>query len=167
MIHQTTIPYFTLGKDTSICEGGQYILQPSVSIAGSFLWQDGSNGASLVVTKEGIYSLTASNQCGTYTDSILISAGFCNILMPTGFTPNGDGLNDIFRVKYPFAVKSFHLLIYNRWGEKVFETNNIREGWDGYWKGELSLQGIYVWVISFTDTNNKAQQLKGTVTLIR
>jgi gliding motility-associated-like protein len=167
MIHQTTIPYFTLGKDTSICEGGQYILQPSVSIAGSFLWQDGSNGASLVVTKEGIYSLTASNQCGTYTDSILISAGFCNILMPTGFTPNGDGLNDIFRVKYPFAVKSFHLLIYNRWGEKVFETNNIREGWDGYWKGELSLQGIYVWVISFTGTNNKAQQLKGTVTLIR
>jgi gliding motility-associated-like protein len=167
LVHQIAIPYFTLGKDTSICNGQQYILQPSVQITGSLLWQDGSNGSSLVVTKEGMYSLTASNQCGTYTDSIMITSGFCNILMPTGFTPNNDGLNDIFRVKYPFAVKTFHMLVYNRWGEKVFETNNMREGWDGYWKGELSLQGVYVWVISFTDTNNKPQQLKGTVTLIR
>ena len=167
LIHEIAIPYFTLGKDTSICEGENYVLQPSVGITGSFLWQDGSNGSSLVVTKEGMYSLIASNQCGTYTDSVVITSGICNILMPTGFTPNNDGLNDIFRVKYPFAVKSFHMLVYNRWGEKVFETNNISEGWDGYWKGALLLQGIYVWVISFTDTNNKAQQLKGTVTLIR
>jgi hypothetical protein len=49
----------------------------------------------------------------------------------------------------------------------VFETNNMREGWDGYRKGEPSLQGAYVWVISFTDPNNQLQQLKGTVTLIR
>jgi gliding motility-associated-like protein len=167
LIHQIAIPGFTLGKDTSICEGERYVLQPSVAVTGSLLWQDGSANSSFIVNKAGIYSLTASNECGTYTDSITISSGVCNILMPTGFTPNNDGLNDVFRVKYPFAVKAFHMLVYDPWGEKVFETNNMREGWDGYRKGEPSLQGVYVWVISFTDTNNQLQQLKGTVTLIR
>jgi len=167
LINQLTTPYFTLGKDTSICEGQQYVLQPSLTITGSLLWQDGSTTPSFSVTKEGIYSLTVSNQCGTYTDSVIITSGFCNILMPTGFTPNNDGLNDMFRVKYPFAVKSFHMLVYNSWGEKVFETNKMSEGWNGFWKGEPSPKGVYVWLISFTDTNNKLQQLKGTVTLIR
>jgi gliding motility-associated-like protein len=87
--------------------------------------------------------------------------------MPSAFTPNSDGLNDVFGVKYPFATKSFQMIIYDRWGEKVFETTNIHNGWDGSRKGEPSLQGIYVWVITFTDTNNKPQQLKGTVTLLR
>jgi gliding motility-associated-like protein len=167
MIHQTAIPYFTLGRDTSICNGEQYVLTPSLTVAASLLWQDGSGGSSFVVTKEGIYSLTASNQCGTYTDSIVISSRLCNILMPTGFTPNNDGLNDVFRVKYPFAVKTFHMLVYNRWGEKVFETNHINDGWDGSFKGEPAIQGTYVWVISFVDNDNKTQQLTGVVTLIR
>ena len=167
IINQMAIPYFTLGKDTSICEGEQYILKPSVTINGSFLWQDGSNRSSFSASKEGIYSLTASNECGTYTDSIVISSAFCNILMPTGFTPNNDGLNDVFRVKYPFAVRSFHMVVYNAWGEKVFETNKINEGWDGSFKGEPAIQGTYVWMISFTDNNNKGQQMKGVVNLLR
>jgi gliding motility-associated-like protein len=166
-INQMAIPYFSLGKDTSICDGEQYVLKPSVTIYGSFLWQDGSDKSSLTISKEGMYSLAVSNQCGTFTDSVVISSGFCNILMPTGFTPNNDGLNDVFRVKYPFAVKSFHMLVYNAWGEKVFETNKINEGWDGTFKGEPSMQGVYVWVISYVDNNNKGEQLKGVVTLLR
>lgn len=167
LINQIIIPYFTLGKDTSICDGEQFVLKPSVTITGSFLWQDGSGGSSFSVSKEGIYSLTASNQCGTYTDSVVILSRFCNILMPTGFTPNNDGLNDVFRVKYPFAVKSFHMLVYNRWGEKVFDTNHINEGWDGSFKGQPAIQGTYAWMIIFVDNNNKPQQLKGVVTLLR
>jgi gliding motility-associated-like protein len=144
IIRQAAIPYFTLGKDTSICNGEQYILKPSFTVTASLLCQDGSAGSSFVVSKEGIYSLIASNQCGSYIDSVIISSGLCNILMPTAFTPNNDGLNDIFRVKYPFAVKTFSMLVYNQWGEKVFETNNMREGRDGYWKGQSPLQGVYV-----------------------
>ena len=116
---------------------------------------------------DGIYFLTAANECESYTDSVTISTGFCDIIMPTGFTPNGDGVNDIFKVKYPFPVKQFNLVIYDRWGEKVFETNTISEGWDGTLKGLPSPQSTYVWAISFTDINNKQQQLKGLVTLLR
>ena len=161
------LPFFTLGRDSFLCSGQQYILQPAINTNASLLWQDGRLARSYNITKEGLYFLTASNECGSYTDSVLITYGFCNIIMPSAFTPNNDGLNDVFEVKYPFATKSFYMIVYDRWGEKVFETNNIQNGWDGYYKGEPSMQGVYVWVITFTDTNNKSQQLKGTVTLLR
>ena len=59
------------------------------------------------------------------------------------------------------------MAIFDRFGEKVFETNDITNGWDGTWKGAAALQNTYVWIISFTDVNNKQQQLKGIVTLLR
>jgi gliding motility-associated-like protein len=111
--------------------------------------------------------LTATNECGSNSDAITITKGLCNILMPDAFSPNNDGLNDVFRVKYPFAVTDFHFLVTNRWGQTVFETNDIHKGWNGTFKGEPPLEGIYVWVISYTDINNNSQQLKGTVTLLK
>jgi gliding motility-associated-like protein len=161
------LPHFSLGRDTLLCEGESYVLSPVITSNALLLWQDGSSGRSFTASKEGVYFLVATNECGSYTDSIMITTSFCNIIMPTAFTPNADGLNDIFKVKYPFAVKEFHLMVYNEWGNKIFETNNINEGWDGSYKGEPSIQGTYVWVISFADINNKPTQLKGIVTLLR
>ena len=166
-VSQKAIPYFTLGKDSAICEGEEYVLNPALNTNASYLWQDGSTAPSFVITREGIYSLIASNECGSHSDSITITKGLCNMLMPNAFTPNNDGLNDVFRVKYPFAVTHFHFLVTNRWGQTVFETNNIHNGWDGTFKGEPCPAGIYVWVISFTDIDNKDRQIKSTVTLLR
>jgi len=162
-----TLPYFSLGKDSFLCTGQPYILSPSISTNASLLWQDGSSTPSFTIQHEGTYFLTAANECGKYTDSVIITTGFCDILMPSGFTPNGDGNNDVFRVKYPFPVRQFRMIIYDRFGEKIFETNDISKGWDGNWKETPNAQGIYVWVISFADVNNKTQQLKGIVTLLR
>jgi gliding motility-associated-like protein len=166
-IKQTAKPYFTLGKDSAICNGETYVIQPSLNTPATFLWQDGSTAPSFAVNHEGIYFLTATNECGSHTDSITITKSLCNILMPSGFTPNGDGLNDVFRVKYPFAVTHFHFIVTDRWGEAVFETTDIHRGWDGTFKGEPAVAGIYVWVISFTDIDGHDQQLKGTIDLIR
>ena len=160
-------PYFTLGKDTLICTGQQYILKPLLNTEASFLWQNGSTNSSYTVLNSGTYFLTATNDCGSYTDSIVISTFYCEPMMPSAFTPNGDGRNEVFRVKYPFPVKQFDLSVYDRWGEKVFETNNIKGGWDGNWKGQPAMQGAYIWVIIYTDMDNKKQQLKGLVTLLR
>ena len=160
-------PYFSLGRDTLLCQGESYVLSPVISTNAALLWQDGSTGALFTASKEGLYFLVATNECGSYSDSIMITTSFCNIIMPTGFTPNGDGINDVFKVKYPFPVKEFRLLVFDRWGNKVFETNKIDQGWDGSFKGEPSVQSTYVWVISFIDINNKPKQLKGIVTLLR
>jgi gliding motility-associated-like protein len=161
------LPHFSLGRDTLLCESESYVLSPVITTNALLQWQDGSTGRSFTASKEGVYFLVATNECGSYADSMMITTSFCNIIMPTAFTPNADGLNDIFKVKYPFPVKEFHLMVYNRWGNKVFETNKINEGWDGNYKGEPSIQGSYVWVISFVDINNKPAQLKGIVTLLR
>lgn len=166
-IMQKVIPYFSLGNDSAICLDQEFILTPKLNTEASLLWQDGSSELSFIINHEGVYQLSASNECGSHSDAITITKGLCNILMPNAFSPNHDGLNDVYRVKFPFTVSNFHFLITNRWGQTVFETTDIHKGWDGTFNGARPLEGIYVWVISFTNTNNKSQQLKGTVNLIK
>lgn len=76
-------------------------------------------------------------------------------------------MNDVFRVKNPFPVQSFLLRIYDRFGEMVFESKDIREGWDGTYKGVPALQGAYVWTISLVNAEGKPESSKGQVILLR
>ncbi|MGH2564427.1 MAG: gliding motility-associated C-terminal domain-containing protein, partial [Ginsengibacter sp.] len=160
-------PQFTLGKDTVICQGEGILLQPHINVAVNYLWQDGSTASSYNVKDTGFYSLTVSNTCGSYSDDIKITPGLCSLMLPNAFTPNGDGVNDIFRVKYPFSVRSFIFTIYNRFGERVFETTDMSKGWNGIFQGVDQPVDSYVWVIQLTDINNIPQTGKGVVTLIR
>ena len=107
-----------------------------------------------------------ANGCITKDTVEIVPAG-CGILLPTAFSPNGDGLNDIFRVKYPFAVKAFSLTIYNRLGEKIFETSDMTKGWDGTFRGVKQPMDIYVWVVQLTSLNNIEQKVRGIVTLLK
>ena len=88
--------------------------------------------------------------------------------MPTAFTPNGDGKNDLFRVLNAVKAENLELLLFNRWGQLVFKTTNWKQGWDGKINGELQATGVYVWLLRYTDRNSKKRiEQKGTVTLIR
>ena len=90
------------------------------------------------------------------------------VYVPNAFTPgNSDLLNDKFK---PIAgcVHDYSFMIFNRWGEKIFETTDTSEGWNGYYKNKLSKQDVYVYKISFIDdTKNDFHQYIGTVTLIK
>ncbi len=89
------------------------------------------------------------------------------LVVPTAFTPNGDGLNDLIA---PIAIGYSQLKffrIFNRFGEMVFETKTFGEGWDGYLRGRTAEIGAYYWVMSTTDRNGKEQITKGDLTLIR
>ena len=166
-IHTSPLPRFTLGEDQYLCTGQSITLGPVINTNVNYLWQDRSTAPTYTVTKEGTYSLTATNNCGSFTDSVTITIGLCGLIMPTAFTPNSDGLNDIFRVKYAFPVQTFVLRVYNRFGEKVFESNDIHKGWNGTFKGENAQQGAYVWTISLLTAEGKAQSSKGVVVLLR
>lgn len=160
-------PVFTLGRDTFICEGQPILLRPTLNTAGEYRWQDGSNLTSYNVTDTGKYTLTVKNTCGSYSSSILISEGICQLYIPSAFSPNMDNLNDVFRVKYPFSVKNFRMVIYNNYGQRVFEAADMAKGWDGSFKGEQQSVGAYVWVISLTDIDGRNKTVKGTVMLLR
>ena len=160
-------PQFTLGSDTTICQGETIILQPHLNTSANYLWQDGSSQLTFAVKDTGVYTLQAGNICGSSSAQVEIKPGVCGLLLPNGFTPNGDGLNDIFRVKYILPVKAFDLSIFNRYGEKVFETIDISKGWDGTYQGNPQPEGSYVWVVRLTGSNNVTQTSKGVITLLK
>ncbi|MEO6549665.1 MAG: gliding motility-associated C-terminal domain-containing protein [Ferruginibacter sp.] len=160
-------PDIILGKDAFVCKGQEIILNPITATKDNYLWQDGSRNISLRVKDPGIYVLTASNECGFTTSTVLVDWGTCELYMPAAFTPNNDGINDLFRVKNIFPVSAFNFSLYNRFGKKIFESNSINNGWDGSYKGVAQNTGAYVWTISFIDSDNKRKFNKGTVLLVR
>ncbi|PWT96276.1 MAG: hypothetical protein C5B52_16180, partial [Bacteroidetes bacterium] len=90
-----------------------------------------------------------------------------DIFVPTAFTPNGDGLNDIFKA-IPVGIREFdYFSVYNRWGQMVFTTTNPQIGWDGKLNGKEGGTDTYVWRVRGVDYLGKVVQKKGTVTLIR
>ena len=161
-------PLFNLGTDFPICSGQTVVLKPIVQNgkSASYQWQDGSNGSTYVVSAPGIYSLRVSNDCGSKTDSVMAIKGACKLYVPTAFTPNGDGLNDVFKASYGENITRFKMEIYNRWGQKVFESSEIRKGWDGTYQQNL-LSGVFIWIIRYDTIDRGNQVLKGTVSLIK
>jgi gliding motility-associated-like protein len=88
------------------------------------------------------------------------------LYVPTGFTPNKDGKNDMLHV-LPVGIKLENFSIYNRWGNLIFSTNDYRKGWDGVYKGVLQPEGIYVWMAKGKDFKGQPILRKGTVYLMK
>jgi gliding motility-associated-like protein len=160
------LPRFPLGNDTTLCEDQTLILKPDAGNV-SFLWQDGSTGSTFSVKQPGTYKVTLSNQCETVSDEIMVQRGLCELYMPNAFTPNHDGINDVFRVKYPAFIKTFYMQIFNRWGQLVYRSDNPYKGWDGIFNGTQQSAGNYVWTVLLTDVNGNSKRYKGTVLLIQ
>jgi gliding motility-associated-like protein len=91
-----------------------------------------------------------------------------DIEMPTGFSPNGDGNNDIFLpLGSALFAKEYDFRIWNRWGQEVFRSTDPTIGWDGTFKGPPSITGVYAYVITYKNIYNEPKMLKGNVTLVR
>lgn len=89
------------------------------------------------------------------------------VYVPTAFTPNNDGLNDILKPYY-ISIKSLSFFtIYNRWGQKVFSTNDLNKGWDGFSKNYEQITGSYVWTLKAVDAIGKIYNLKGSFVLLK
>ncbi len=115
------------------------------------------------------YFVTGTNDNICYaTDSITVAADFSvgNILLPNSFTPNGDGINDCFGIRYYRNVQNLTFIIYNRFGERVFETKNAADCWDGYYKEQPADPGNYIYFLSATTLCGNVMK-KGSILLIR
>jgi gliding motility-associated-like protein len=87
-------------------------------------------------------------------------------VIPTIFSPNGDGVNDTFYLPHVCDVSPFAMHIYNKWGELVFECQDINQGWDGKYKGEKQSEGVY-WLWLMLTPGNTTIYKSATVTLVR
>lgn len=114
------------------------------------------------------YTVTVNylgNCIATETVNVFVGNG-PDIYIPNAFTPNGDGDNDVFMV-YGAGLRNVNLKVFNRWGEKVFDSNNQWLGWDGHYRGQMLEPGVYTYMIEVTYLNDKKKQKNGTITLIR
>lgn len=112
--------------------------------------------------------LMATNVLGCYDvicKKIKVDADW-TLYVPDAFTPNADGLNDLFFAKAT-NISKFSIMIFDRWGEKIFSSDDIMNGWDGKYRGKLVAEDIYVWKINFTDIYSKSHEKVGHVTVIR
>jgi len=100
----------------------------------------------------------------THCETIFISDEFA-IKVPTAFTPNGDGQNDSYGI-FGFGFENFTLKIFNRWGEKVFETDDIKSKWDGTYNGKIQELGVFVYYIDAVVAGGIPYSDKGNITLV-
>lgn len=131
----------------------------------SYEWNTGETTSYIHVTEDGRYSviLKTSEGC-TKEESIVMLNSFVSMQVPNVFTPDDDGLNDIFKPLIDVErIKRFHLSIYNRWGGLIFESVSSSKGWDG--KNEEN--GIYNWIINYETLSGKLIQQQGYVQLLK
>lgn len=119
----------------------------------------------------GSYSVLVQdrNDCRDSSETTIGYDNCCTPSIPNAFTPNNDGINDIFRILYRGNIVLKEFIIYNRYGQQVFATTNINTGWDGTFLGQAELVGVYYYYLRLICGNNmdKEVMFKGDVTLIR
>ena len=110
-----------------------------------------------------------ANGCSDTAYSVVESNDIVRLTVPNGFTPNGDGLNDIFIpvVSNSDQIKFYRFEVYNRWGQLVFESTKPGEGWDGKFNGKQAQFGVYNWIVRFEVPENEPVNANGHVTLIK
>jgi len=157
-------PYVNLGPDTLLCNGTEIQLSANPDTA---LWSTGVTAQSISVIQAGIYWASVSTLCGIARDTINVSYQPCNIWLPSAFTPNDDGRNDIIRPVGTLGLYTdFALSIYNRWGNLVYYSKDIYSGWDGTFNGIKQDGGTFYYMMSYTFQGKKGM-MKGDITLIR
>ena len=134
----------------------------------SYLWQDGATGRNYSISDSGLYFVQVTNTCGSLTDSLLVTKDCeCEVIVPNAFTPNNDLINDQFISRISCELESYSLEIFNRWGTKVFESNQQKRAWDGTNNGRKLKDGVYFYVLRYKGLNEKIQTKKGSVLLSR
>lgn len=176
-------PLVNAGQDQTITVGSSVTLRPDFSSDvrttrwSPEKWLDCATCPQPVASPRQTtrYTLEVANDGGCVTRDDVTIFVVCvegNLFMPNTFSPNGDGMNDVFypRGKGIYGVRMFR--VFNRWGELIFERGNIQAndagaGWDGTYKGKLASQDVYVYTIDIVCENNQVFSFKGNIALIR
>jgi gliding motility-associated-like protein len=173
-----TVVSTTQSKDT-IYQGQSVQLNTTFISGYSYSWSPatGLNNANIhnplaspSVTTTYLVNLIDIYGC-SYSDTVVIVVldVFCEepyIFIPNAFTPNGDHQNEVLYVRTLYA-ESAYFAVFNRWGERLFETTDLNQGWDGTFRGTLSAPGVYVFLVEIKCFDGRTFTKKGNVTLIR
>ena len=152
-----------------LCKGESTNLL-SDTVGTSYLWNTGETTQSIEVSDSAWYfvDIFQPGKVCPYRDSFLLNVEVCyqDLILPNVFSPNGDGVNDFFKAGQTFAYDKFDIVIFNRWGNKVFESINPFFEWNGSdMNGDILPSGTYFFVANLEHQENSDTQ-KGTVSLV-
>lgn len=176
IIMQPAVPAFA-GGDTLVTVNLPYQLMGSGGV--QYLWSTNSSVATIAdptvqmpwVTSSGdanfMLQVTDIAGCVGYDTVYVQVYQGPEYYVPNAFSPNGDGLNDVFRAIPVGMTRPEYFRVFNRFGELVFETNQYLKGWDGTYKGKLQPMGVYIWILKGEDRKGRKVEMKGTVMLVQ
>lgn len=163
-----------LGKDRAKCEDSTLTFHATNCSACTYTWSTGSTMSSIEVTEKGMYWLKVDNNNGCqYADTVNVEnvKCECTLYIPNSFTPNNDGLNDVFKPVYYCDLTEYELKVFDRWGHLIFETNDSESGWDGRYKNTPIELGVYTYLLTYRPfikgLPGSAVSKHGTVAVIR
>jgi gliding motility-associated-like protein len=163
-------PKIQLPREMVLCQGDVITLDATAGNS-VYHWNTGDTSSFISVSGSGSYIVKASNQCGVDSMTTQIITENCASCFgtPNAFTPNDDGLNDEWKVIPLCAdVKDFHVAIFNRWGEKIFETNDATQGWNGSFQNKKMEIGACVFYLTYKAAESGKQfSQKGEIDLLR
>ncbi len=164
-------PIPDLGPDTIICtQNFEVVLDPGNF--DSYRWQNGTTQPTLTLREEGTYRVTVTDEFGCEGTDEVVLKEVCptQVFVPNAFSPNLDGINDEFRV-YGTDIISIEISVYSRWGELIFKSDEVKEGWDGKIRGRPAPAGVYAWMLVLegyrADGTVYTEVLSGDVLLVK
>ncbi|MCX6188730.1 MAG: gliding motility-associated C-terminal domain-containing protein [Bacteroidetes bacterium] len=158
-----------LGPDRFICGDNAVILDAGPGYT-TYLWQPNSETSqSIAVLHGGTYSVSVTNADGcTASDQIFLKDSCpAYIFIPNAFSPDGNAKNDVFNWAGNMKISTFHMEIFNRWGQNIFKTDDQNQGWDGFYNNQPAMEGVYIYLLECRDFNGFRHHLKGTFSLLR
>ncbi len=163
-------PESNLVPDTTICNNCNITLDAGSNFD-SYLWNNGDTDRFSTIYDSGIYSVEIEKNGCYSTDTTIVRKYTPAIFLPNAFTPNGDGINDEFKVINPNNIVDFSMWIQNRYGNTVYNSNDAFEGWDGSYLGQPCYRETFVWIITYSYYNEAGvlteEVKRGIVTLIK
>lgn len=142
-----------LGEDIKLCEDDTIGFEVHFDVSNEnakYLWQDGSNKANYTINKVGNYWVEVSSSCEKLKDDLIVKYFCrCELFFPNCFTPNQDEINDRFLSAQNCDYLNYHLQIFDRWGERIYETFDNKIGWDGTYKGQICPIGVYSYKVNY------------------
>ncbi len=155
--------------DTLWMEPGD-ILEAGTNYAYLYSWNTGETTPAITIDTCGTYSVevVSPENCSSQKSVMILWDGI-PFYIPNAFTPDGDGLNDVFNIipKYDY-IRDFRLTIFNRWGQQIFTTRDYNKGWDGTFKGSPCMVGAYIYKVTYSEFSSPgAKSVEGSVVVVR
>lgn len=164
------LPYFSASTTQYACMGESYIIDLTSGLEASYVWSNGSHLSYTEVDQPGTYYATITNECGSRAAAIAVIFEDCEsaVYTPTSFTPNNDGLNDVWQIMTR-NIESLNAKVMNRWGQVVFESTDLNPVWTGGFNaGDTYVSdGYFFWRIEYVMRNGQRNVEEGSMFILR